>query len=179
MNLNTTGTKKQSLRRQAIIDAALTCFLRYGYDKTTLEDIAGEAGLSRSLLYLQFKNKEEIFIETTRRLYREQFENAWPILARPIGRKEKLNLIYEELLLKPWARIWRSPGSEGFLSACHRISPLLDREYEREAYKLLLPILGDKATVEVFMLCIDGLYSDDPSPAILRKRVRLLIDRYL
>ena len=170
---------RSDLRRQTIIEAALACFLQYGYDKTTLEDIASRAGLSRPLLYLQFRNKEEIFLETTRSLYHEQFEAARPILAQPIGRKEKLNRIYEELLLKPWTRIWKSPGSAGFLSACHHLSPQLDREYEREAYKLLLPILGDRAVVELFLLCIDGLYRDDPSPTVLRRRVRLLVERFL
>jgi AcrR family transcriptional regulator len=173
------GEAKRSHRKQVIIEAALACFLQYGYDKTTLEDIATRAGLSRPLLYLQFRNKEEIFIETTRGLYREQFENARSVLARSISRREKLNLIYEELLLKPWTRIWKSPGSEDFLAACHRISPQLDREYEREAYRLLVPLLGDKPVVEIFLLCIDGLYRDDPSPAVLRRRVRLLIERFL
>jgi hypothetical protein len=41
-----------------------------------------------------------------------------------------------------------------------------------------MPILKDKATAEVFMLCMDGLYADDPSPAILRKRVRFFIERF-
>jgi TetR/AcrR family transcriptional regulator, transcriptional repressor of aconitase len=174
-----TGSEKLALRKQLIIDAALDCFLQYGYDKTTLEDIATRAGLSRTLLYLQFRNKEEIFIETTRSLYREQFEKARAVLTRTISRQEKLNQIYEELLLKPWTRIWKSPGSEDFLVACHRISPQLDREYEREAYRLLQPVLGDKAIIEIFLLCIDGLYSDDPSPAILRRRVQLLIERFV
>lgn len=172
------GQEKQSRRRQSIITAALECFLQYGYEKTTLEDIATRAGLSRTLLYLQFRNKEEIFLETTRALYQEQFTRAWPILKRPINRKEKLLLIYDELLIKPWARICRSPGYENFLAACHRISPQLDREYEREAIRLLLPLFGDKSVIEVFLLCVDGLFSDDPSPATLRKRVRILVDRF-
>ena len=165
-------------RRASITSAALECFLQYGYEKTTLEDIATRAGLSRTLLYLQFRNKEEIFIETTRSLYREQFAKARPILTLPIGRKEKLLRIYDELLVKPWTRICKSPGYEDFLAACHSLSSQLDREYEREATKLLLPLLGDKSVIEVFLLCIDGLYSDDPSPATLRKRIRILVERF-
>jgi hypothetical protein len=44
---------------------------------------------------------------------------------------------------------------------------------------VVVRLFEDKATAEVFMLCIDGLYADDPSPAILCKRVRLLIERFL
>ena len=170
--------EKTIQRRTAIIAAALECFLQYGYEKTTLEDIATRAGLSRPLIYLQFRNKEEIFIETTRSLYREQFAKARPILTLPIGRKEKLLRIYDELLVKPWTRICKSPGYENYLAACHSLSPQLDREYEREAIKLLLPIFGDKAVIEVFLLCVDGLYRDDPSPATLRKRIRILVERF-
>ncbi|NDD62510.1 MAG: TetR/AcrR family transcriptional regulator [Acidobacteria bacterium] len=170
--------EKTLQRRAAITAAALDCFLQYGYEKTTLEDIATRAGLSRTLLYLHFRNKEEIFIETTRSLYREQFAKAWPVLTLPISRKEKLLRIYDELLVKPWIRICKSPGYENYLAACHSLSPQLDHEYEREATKLLLPLLGDKSVIEVFLLCIDGLYSDDPSPATLRKRIRILVERF-
>jgi len=40
--------------------AALTRFARYGFRRTSMEDIAAEAGVSRAALYLQFRNKEEI-----------------------------------------------------------------------------------------------------------------------
>jgi AcrR family transcriptional regulator len=170
---------KQADRRQGIIEAAYDCFLQYGYEKTTLADIATRAGLSRTLLYLQFRNKEEIFLETTRWLYREQFAKARTVLSGGGSPKEKLLLIYEELLLSPWARISQAPGGAQFLEACHTLSPRLDEEYEREAVKLLRPILGEKAVIEVFLLCIDGLYSDDPTTATLRKRIRILVDRFL
>ncbi len=41
--------------------AARWCFLHFGYEKTSLEDIAKRAAISRPLLYLTFKNKEQIF----------------------------------------------------------------------------------------------------------------------
>jgi len=48
-------------RRRLILDAARNCFLRFGYTKTSLEDIAKQAAISRPLIYLKFKSKEEIF----------------------------------------------------------------------------------------------------------------------
>jgi AcrR family transcriptional regulator len=47
--------------RERIQRAALVRFSRYGFRRTSMEDIASEAGVSRAALYLQFKNKEEIF----------------------------------------------------------------------------------------------------------------------
>ena len=170
---------KQAVRRLAIIDAALECFLQYGFTKTSLDDIAKRAKLSRPLLYLLFKNKEELFVETLRSLYQAEIDCARPVLGLALNKKEKLFQIYEELLLKPWTRIFNSPSGAEFIEQCHKFFPQLDKEYEKAALKLLMPIFEDKATAEVFMLCIDGLYADDPSPTILRKRIRLLIERFI
>jgi AcrR family transcriptional regulator len=48
-------------RPQQILDAAAQVIIRQGYDKTTMSDIADEAGVSRGTVYLHFKGKEEIF----------------------------------------------------------------------------------------------------------------------
>jgi TetR/AcrR family transcriptional regulator, transcriptional repressor of aconitase len=170
---------KYAARRQAVVDAALECFLQYGFAKTSLDDIAKRARLSRPLLYLLFRNKEELFVETLRLLYQAEIDNARPVLALPLSKKEQLIQIYEELLVKPWMRIFKSPGGKDFIEHCHKYFPQIDAEYEKAVFKLLLPIFADKATVEVFMLCIDGLYADEPSPTVLRKRIRLLIERFI
>jgi len=44
-----------------IIEAAGLTFDRYGFKKTTMDDIAFAAGKGKSSLYYYFKNKEEVF----------------------------------------------------------------------------------------------------------------------
>lgn len=53
---------KNNPKRELILLAGSECFARYGYDKTTLDDIGRRAGLNKASLYYYFKNKEEIFI---------------------------------------------------------------------------------------------------------------------
>jgi AcrR family transcriptional regulator len=48
-------------RRRAILEAAFKTFVAYGFKRTTMADIAAGAGISRPALYLQFKNKNDIF----------------------------------------------------------------------------------------------------------------------
>lgn len=48
-------------RLGAILAAAWRVFAAYGYRKTSMQDIAQGAGMSRPALYLHFRNKEEIF----------------------------------------------------------------------------------------------------------------------
>lgn len=48
-------------RQQAILNAAFVAFATYGFRKTSMDDIAKGAGVSRPALYLRFRNKEDVF----------------------------------------------------------------------------------------------------------------------
>jgi AcrR family transcriptional regulator len=54
---------KKELKRQKILNAASDCFARFGYDKTTLEDIGKAVGLNKASLYYYYKNKESLFCD--------------------------------------------------------------------------------------------------------------------
>ncbi len=58
---NKSLTPAQDATRCSILDAAGELFARYGYKKTTMEDIALTLHKGKSSLYYYFKNKEEIF----------------------------------------------------------------------------------------------------------------------
>jgi AcrR family transcriptional regulator len=55
------STDATAARRAAILDAARAVFLRYGFKKTSMDDLARAAGLSRQGLYLHYRTKEELF----------------------------------------------------------------------------------------------------------------------
>ena len=48
-------------KTERILDASLAVFCQYGFGKTTMQDIAHAAGISRAALYLHFKSKEDLF----------------------------------------------------------------------------------------------------------------------
>ena len=54
---------KEDIRRAAIINAAVKVFSERGYDHATMDDIASEAGFSKSLTYWYWKNKASLFSE--------------------------------------------------------------------------------------------------------------------
>ena len=62
-------------KRERIRAAAAECLARFGYEKTTMEDIAGLVGLNKASLYYYYKNKEAIFTEVVIQEAR-QFINA-------------------------------------------------------------------------------------------------------
>ena len=48
---------------ERIVDAALACFSRWGVAKTTLDDIAREAGCSRASVYRQFPGGKDVVLD--------------------------------------------------------------------------------------------------------------------
>ena len=67
-------------RKAQIYQAALTCFNRKGYHRTTMDDIVAECGLSKGSLYWYFKGKKELFLS----LFQEvmgQMGQAWEGIA--------------------------------------------------------------------------------------------------
>ncbi|GAA1282988.1 TetR family transcriptional regulator [Planotetraspora silvatica] len=51
-------------KRGAVLTAALGLFGRYGFQKTSMEEVAKGAGISRPGLYLLFPNKEQLYRAT-------------------------------------------------------------------------------------------------------------------
>jgi AcrR family transcriptional regulator len=53
---------KKEEREQRILDAAAELLERWGYRKTTLEDIARRAGVAKPTIYLSWKTREALFM---------------------------------------------------------------------------------------------------------------------
>jgi AcrR family transcriptional regulator len=51
-----------SAARARLLDAAETCIDRFGLAKTTVEDIAGEANVSRATIYRYFANRDDLVL---------------------------------------------------------------------------------------------------------------------
>jgi len=59
-------------RRSEILDAALVCFARDGFHRTTMHDIFRQSGLSPGAIYNYFKSKEEMIEAIASRRQRKE-----------------------------------------------------------------------------------------------------------
>ena len=175
-----TSLDRDSARRRVILDAARECILKFGYAKSSLEDIAKQADVSRPLIYRKFKSKEEIFGAVLEDLFETQYRAAEQALVKPGSKREKLMSLYEALLLDPWKElIVDAPMGAEFYGTCRRITPDIYERRRKIQLKYTQAVLGTKEVSEVFMLAVDGLTQDLPSPKVLRRRLELLIDRFV
>lgn len=58
-------------RKEHILDAATALLVRWGYRKTTVDDVAREAGVGKGTIYLYWKDKNELFGAVLRRASRQ------------------------------------------------------------------------------------------------------------
>lgn len=166
-------------RRQAIIQAALECFLKHGYAKTSLDDIAKTARLSRPLLYLKFKNKEDLFRATYEFVLADGFERADKAAAGRGTKAEKLMAVMDALLLCPWSKVMNHPMSAEFYEECSALDPEITERHERAVMKHVSAILGDRELGETFALATIGLQEGLPSVKVLKRRLEILIERFV
>ena len=73
---------------EIILQAANQRFSEYGYNKTTMAEIAEDAGMSAANIYRYFKNKEEIAAACAKEFMREHADSMKNII-----RNKKLNAV--------------------------------------------------------------------------------------
>lgn len=80
---------KRAARAHRILDAATALILRWGYSKTTIDDIARQAGVAKGTIYLHWKTREDLFRAL---LKRERLEHAKDFQQRVGGDPQGLTL---------------------------------------------------------------------------------------
>jgi AcrR family transcriptional regulator len=145
-------------REQRILDAAAALIVRYGYDKTTMNDIADEAGVTRAIAYIHFKNKDALF-ETL--LYREtqKYMQAWLDDFEANPRAGRISDAFRSAL----AAVNRSP----FLSAMMKQDQRVFGGYLRKPGNLFESIQIGSIWVETLrLLRTAGAIREDVNPTL-------------
>jgi AcrR family transcriptional regulator len=63
-------------RTGEVLDATQRCLARYGVRRTTMDDIAGEMGMSRSAVYQYVRNKQDAVRQLSARLHDQALRRA-------------------------------------------------------------------------------------------------------
>src|SRR5437667_12411406 len=94
----TVSPENEAVRRQQIVSAAHSVFIKKDYSKVRIEDIAKQAKLSKGAVLYYFETKEEVFLalfEWLTQLVAQRFEDAISTTADP---PEQLGRMIEKAL---------------------------------------------------------------------------------
>ncbi len=90
-------SEKDKINRDMILDAAQDCFVKYGFERTRLDDIAAQTELSRPAIYNYYKNKKDIFRGVALRVHEKGMLRAESALAdAKADFQEKLHVLFYE-----------------------------------------------------------------------------------
>ncbi len=87
--------KKNTGRKQVIMDIAKTLFSQKGYDAASVDEIAAQAGVPKSLIYYHFKSKEELLNAITNQFIAEYERLIELNIDGHIGIDGYYNFLYE------------------------------------------------------------------------------------
>ena len=175
----TLSAEETAARRSKVLAAARWCFLNFGFAKTSFEDIARRANISRTLLYRIFKDKEDIFTAVFAEWLVARHPEARQAAAGPGSPVERLLNVCRLMVLEPWADLALAPMGGEFFDVCARLDPEIEALHRKVALDCVAVVLGDPEAAEVFLLALDGLMTDEPSAAMLERRLSLLADRFI
>lgn len=170
---------KSDEKRGAILDAAIALFSRYGYKRTSIEDVAREAGIAKGTVYLYFQNKERLFTEVCRhvaQVFLDRAEAAFdrdaPVVERVLAiLRAKFSYLYEIVHASPHAvEIIQSKNrvaAEIFVTADEHYLDILTRALAaadgRGELALSSADLRPRAAAALLIRCAHGNSAGEPS----------------
>lgn len=117
-------------RGDRILDAAAELVLRWGYKKTTIDDIAKQAGVAKGTIYLHWKTREDLFMAL---LTREDLKLAEDMKQRIASDPEGATL--RGFVKQTTTALMKNPLMKAlFLNDTDMLGEIANREYSSATY---------------------------------------------
>lgn len=114
-------------KRARILEGAMKVFLAYGFSRTTMDDIARAADMSRPALYLVFKNKTDIYRATAMMVLSRSVEQAKAELAGDGAFADRMTRAIDAALISMMGAIAASPHGAELLDLKSSLADLVGR----------------------------------------------------
>ena len=106
------------------LERAMDVFWSKGYDSTSLDDLCGVTGLSRSSFYATFESKRSLLLRSVDRYVEQRNPRIAAILAQPLPIRDAFAALAQQFI----DQIVSGPGRRGcFLGNCAAELPRIDR----------------------------------------------------
>ncbi len=140
----------ESEKELRVLAAAKTVFLRHGFRRVTMQDIADEAGISRPALYLIHPNKEEVFLAVVGDFAAKNLEFIRGDLWTHPTTASKLHVAFEVWAVEPFRLMLDSPDAKDLVDCTQSFArEFMDKasaEFEALLVEILSPVVRTPVT---------------------------------
>jgi AcrR family transcriptional regulator len=139
------------------LHSAYQVFLRYGFKRTTMDDIAQDAGMSRPALYLLFKNKTEIFRALAKSICDRCILSAEAALKTKLKKPEKLRAILDLAMLDVMEELANSPHGDELMGVEYELAADIDTYWHKKICRVLAVAIGGTEATTRATLILDAI----------------------
>jgi AcrR family transcriptional regulator len=143
-------------RLEKVLDAAYACFVRHGVRKTTMEDIAHAAGISRPAVYQYVRSKDDVYRRLASRLYAGALTEARQAAQAPGTLAQRLDRVLAAKLALTQRLCDDSPYAGELLGPSARVPTELERGFLADLTDLLTATITGAAAAADLQLHPDN-----------------------
>ena len=134
--------EERQMRKDRILEGALTVFKSKGLEGATMDEIAGHSGFGKATLYYYFKSKEDVFSA----ILEDGWIKIWESIEPVLGDTDSPRKTFINLLIKIAEYAKNRPGLFEFLFNAPKAVKLENqpwKDYQHRLYGVIQGLLED------------------------------------
>jgi AcrR family transcriptional regulator len=174
-------------KEEHVLTAAREVFMRYGFRRATMSDLAHAAQMSRPALYLIFSSKEEVFRSVVTQVFNELLREVREGVNKHEEVADQLTYAFEVWCVQPFEMIQTSPDARDILESGYAFATEITvqafTDFEMILSDVLRPLVSGQAApllsseqlAHILTTAAQGFKESASSAAQLRQLIKGLI----
>jgi AcrR family transcriptional regulator len=169
-------------KRDRILDAAQSLFVRYGVKRTSIDDVARKAGIAKGTVYLSFESKAALFAAIADRLCATTFADVQEVIGETTPLNGRLVGVLDRYIGATHRLIVQSPHIAELTASKEALSIAAFDSLDRQIRIVLDALLSeagiiDEGAADMFLAAGRGmLHTGDGAEQPYRARLSLMVD---
>src|SRR5215469_2371631 len=174
-------------KEEHVLTAARSVFMRYGFKRATMSDLAEAAQMSRPALYLIFSSKEEVFRALITQIFTELLHEVREEMSKHEEVADQLTYAFEVWCVRPFEMIQVSPDARDILESGYAFATEITvrafSDFEQVLSDVLRPLvsapadppLSSEQLAHILTTAVQGFKESASSAVQLRQLIKGLI----
>jgi len=169
-------------KRTRILQAAQSLFIRYGVERTSIDEVARAADIAKGTLYLYYDSKEMLFAEVAKNICADILAEANKAAAMPVPLAERLVGILDSEIGVLHRLVEHSPHVRELTETKEALASAAFATLDQDIKQLITTLISEEnialqGAAEMFLAAAVGTIANGDSEARLyRSRLKAIVD---